>query len=1278
MNDHLPLQAPNPDCLHRIGGKDGRKGRACILINELKEGYALQQVICDASGHVVDLLTLEVNSSWERRTGLRAKDVVGKRASELVQALDPELLKIYERVAVGGEEINLPAFHCISNQDHSASLRSLGGGFCFLLLHDEACLEHSQNHEALLLAAVEQSPLSIVITDENGSIEYTNHYFLELTGYTKEELQGKNPRILQSNHTPKSLYKDLWDTLLQEKTWRGHFCNQKKTGECYWESACISPIHLADNTLHYLGVKEDITEKRRLQDTNDKLRRMSELSQDLMFILDRFGRSVYTNPAFDAIIVAPPTTCLWRHVPVQDRLSLRNTVRDAIRHTGSWRGTVELLGEEGAKKTFAGSLIHIPSQESHGFITGIFRDITAEKALERYLRNIEKMDAMGTLARGIAHDFNNLLTSILNAAELAGREVPNDSPILSKLKVIVQVGLRAREMNRCLLSFSQTSQDRRIPFDLSAIMRESAMLLEGTVQKGIEIRTNIASSIWIHGDPIQIQQMIMNIAINAYQAMKSEGVLELGVSEFNRKAVITLQDTGEGMDSLIRSKAFEPFFTTRSEEGQRGLGLSVAHNIAIQHGGDIRLESEKGKGTLVHIELPCSADEYPNVPETVEDENLGYGHVLLLDLAELQAALTKEALQILGYRVTSRTEPFIALDSFRDHPAIFDLVVVAYSKGTLSGEDFARKIKAIRPEIPILLCSGVEPPTLEDSPFDRFLAKPFTISELGQSLAKLRRQCNNPMAPLQTQARSEKELRQMKAQAHEILLVEDSPMTLALLRSWLSCAGYRIRSARDGQEAWEIISDQGIDAFSMVLSDIVMPRMNGLHLVERIREMDSDIPVVFLSTSNDSKAMKAALHLHVDEFLSKPFTSEELLECVKRQKLKIGTKKRTHETALAVRMAQRALTALPEKDLPLYSVHHSLTDAGGDVFRCFKQSDGSILFFLADVAGHSVISSYAVAAFLGLLSSMVGEIHALRDLILKLNKGIQDGPFSEVPVCALLGRWHPVFGRLHLINAGLPHGVLGSCMEPAPLHPEEDNNGFISRRIPINGTPLGVFDEPMVEEKVLFLFPGDRVFFATDGFFDTHDLDGQTMESIAAPLWTDLHATPIQDAVSILAGGVQAVTDNALEDDLLLVAFEQSPLRPDLLRFTIPSLPEAIDDAVIKLGAFLDKVPRSIPLTHSRRFDILLAAREGMTNAMQHGNKGKQEANIAIMARWETHPPALILAILDEGDGFSLDTLPPLLDPFSDRGRGIPFLRHAASRVEITGGELEVTFAWET
>ena len=1145
-------------------------------------------------------------------------------------------------------------------------------------------LSATQDVARLLGAAVEQSPASIVITDREGTIQYVNPRFVQVTGYSVEEAKGRNPRILKSGLQGPELYAGMWRDLTAGKTWSGQLANRRKDGSIFWEKALISPILSAGETTHYLAVKEDITRSREMEQSHRRLLSALEFTDEAIGVCRSEGEIIHANQAFRTVLGCTCQVCPNPELP-DDQCRMKRFVQepgkgvmDAVRagelKTGqTWRGHAAWVRSEGEKAmmlSISASPVQSPDGDGQDLLL-VCRDVTREQELENHLRHIEKMDALGTMVSGITHDFNNVLTAIQSAAELIEWQLPEDSPVRSKLSVILQASGRARELNRQILTFSRPSQERKVPFDLSAVIRECVHLLKNALPKDMALRTAITSSIWVTGDPAQIHQVLMNLGMNAVHAMEGKrGELEISLAEDAdsgpvggaRGALLSVRDNGCGMDEETLLRACEPFFSTKGAGKGTGLGLSVVHGIVQRHGGSLRFDSAPGRGTEALVWLPSTQSPVLSEEALPVDLLKGHGHVLLVDLEGVRVALTKEALQGLGYSVTAQSDPLEAMHAFREHPAIFDLVLLEYSAGPLPAEEFARRVRKLRKDIPVVLVSGsmatqsLTHDEIQTGPFDRVLTKPYGIRDLGKTIQKLLEgRPDKPVAPSTPGALQG---------AGRVLIAEDSAVTLSMLKSWMTKAGYSVAAARDGQEAWEILEKESIGAFSMVVSDVIMPRMDGIGLVERIRELDAEIPVVLLSSTENMDALKAAVHLQVSEFLAKPFDSTVLLACAGRLLSGVGARVRSAQTAQAVRMAQKAMVALPEKDLPLYSVHQSLTDAGGDVFRCFRQPDESIYFVLADVAGHSVISSYAVAAFLGLLTSLQSEVTGLPELALRLNRGIQQGPFAEVPVCVLMGRWSTATGRLHLLNAGLPHGVHYSP-------------GRGCGRIEINGTPLGIFDEPMVEEKVLMLEEGDRILFGSDGVFDVKDRDGRLFDDLSKEAWCGTAGSEVAEAVAAMGSLAHSMAESGIGDDLLLVGFAQPALNPGGLRVRIPGTAGAIDQAVAELESFLSIPPRSIPLTQSRRFDILTAAREALTNGLYHGNEGSPDKYLWLTARWQENPPALLMSVVDEGKGFDIASIATPVDALAERGRGIPFLRNCAGRVQMTGGELSLEFRWE-
>jgi signal transduction histidine kinase/CheY-like chemotaxis protein len=754
---------------------------------------------------------------------------------------------------------------------------------------------------------------------------------------------------------------------------------------------------------------------------------------------------------------------------------------------------------------------------------------------------MEKMDALGALAGGIAHDFNNILSAILSAAELMEWQLEADSPVRSKLEIIYKAGQRARALNQQILTFSRRTEEKRIPFDLSAVVKEVAALLRATLPERIRVQTDVASSVWVMGDPGQLHQVIMNLAVNGFQALKEQGgTLSLGLAESEepgaeRMALLTVGDTGAGMSPEVRERIFEPFFTTKPEGEGTGLGLSVVHGIVHKHGGSIQVDSEPGQGTRFQVAIPCQPAQTPAPFELAEDLQ-GSEHILFVDDEDIVTALAKEGLQALGYRVTAKTSAFDALEVFKAKPDSFDLLVTDLDMPSLSGAELTRRLRRIRPDLPALLVTGAF--QAPDSPlgltvgFAGILAKPLFTKDLARAVRRVldsRRLKPPPLGSMDKAfARADPA---PEADGPLVLFAEDSKVTRSLICSWLNKGGYRVLAANDGQAAWErYCAAQDPFGFSLLVTDLDMPRMPGLELVERVRGRDPQMPVLVLTASADVEALNRVLQLHVDEFLNKPFDSKVLLERVRRLTAERKSRlvsRQFAETAQAVRLAQRTMEALPEPDLPVYSICEPLTDAGGDVFRCLQRGDGSVLLVLADVAGHSVLSSYAVASFLGMLSSFAQDCQDLVALFQRLNQNIHTGPFPETAIAMLAAQWDLGTGRLHVVNAGNPYGIW--------------HRRGLARTEPVvlKGTPLGLFDQTQLSERVLVLEPGDRMLFGTDGLFDTLSPERGFFRDRVPELWQQSAEMPIQQALGALCDAAKQHGAGRITDDLLVVGLEQ-------------------------------------------------------------------------------------------------------------------------------------------
>ena len=1219
---------------------------------------------------------------------------------------------------------------CLREVDVYAVRIQQGGRFLLLATlfdqTDRKVAERSlAESEARFRNLADSTPMLIWTSGLDGKCNYFNRTWLEFRGRSLDEERGNGWAEGVHQDDLARCMKTYGDAFRHRVSFEMEYRILRHDGVYRWLLDKGLPRFTQElEFTGYVGSCLDITDRKTAEESMTTLVAAVEQVAEAIALTDREGTITYANKAFQTLTGFLASVAKgWTLEDLLEREEIGKALQLAAQGV-MWEGHVAVRTVDG--KTTEADMTCSPVRDGRGVISHfvtVMRDVTKELELERELRQAEKMDALGSLAAGIVHDSNNILTTILTAAELIKWKLPADSPLLSKVDVILQAGLCAAGLNKQILSFSRKSEEIRLPVDLSSIARGALQMLRNTVPVNIEIKGDLTSGIWVEGDPVQLHQIILNLAINAFHAMSDRGgKLQISLAEIlvdersplpgtsqGRHALLTVKDTGCGMDKPTLERMFDPFFTTKSQGEGTGLGLSIVHAAVTKAGGKIAVSSQPGKGTEFRIQWPCATGlELPTDEELAADVG-GDEAILFVDDEDLVAALAKLGLQNLGYSVTTRTNSTEALEEFTAHPDAYDLVFTDLAMPELNGIDLACQLQKIRPRTPILLVSGLPLATAlslnSQARFQGIVAKPFTAFDLAVAARKALAQVEQtpaeaPALPAPTLAPAREAHARKEAL---ILLAEDSHVTRALIKNWLERMGCEVIEARDGLEAWELFTkgpNQG--RFALVLSDVVMPRMDGLELTQLIRKADPTIPIAILTSNEDKDTVKSALNLGVNEFLNKPFEAPELIQCVENLlalRHSRMTTRRSMETAQAVRLAQKALVAVPEKDLPLFSLYEPLTDAGGDVFRCMKCADGSILFILADVAGHSVLSSYAVASFLAMLSTYVGECVALmastsapgswdsgssnllhccgqygkipcdplRHLAMKFNQGIQNGPFSEVPICVLLGLWTPASGRLQLLNAGIPHGLLGH---------KENQEVFA---LEINGTPLGVFPELMVEEFTLQLEPGNRLLFGTDGFFEVLSSAKQTFQDVAPDKWGALRESPIDWSLSVICEEARKHGNGMIADDLLVIGFEQPCLTQALgeLVLHLPSIPRAIDMACDRLSECIKLSELGRDLDRAQMFDIKLAVREALTNAVIHGNKNRPEASVTLRYWPEPARGCLKVSVTDEGPGFDLEAHSPPDDPLSERGRGIPLLRAYAQDLRMEGSQLTMTFQIE-
>jgi PAS domain S-box-containing protein len=391
----------------------------------------------------------------------------------------------------------------------------------------------------------------------------------------------------------------------------------------------------------------------------------------------------------------------------------------------------------------------------------VAKDITAvkrtqeEKArLEAQLRQAQKMEAIGTLAGGIAHDFNNILAAMMGYAELVLLNHPEGTRVHHYLDEILKAGDRAKNLVSQILAFSRQGESERKPIQLSPIVKESLKLLRASLPATIEIRQDIGRDEGIVlADPVQIHQIIMNLCTNAAHAMRENGgILEVGLHQSQADqnlcaahpdlrpgpcVVLAVGDTGCGMPQEILDRIFEPYFSTKEKGEGTGLGLAVVHGIVTGYGGVISVKSAPARGSVFEVFLPAVKSV---MVETHRDEALQSGRerILFVDDEPPLVEIGRDMLQHLGYEVVTFSSSLDALNAFRAQPDHFDLVITDMTMPQMTGERLAQTLIEIRPDLPVILCTGYSERITEERAgslgIKAFLLKPLSAHDLAKKV----------------------------------------------------------------------------------------------------------------------------------------------------------------------------------------------------------------------------------------------------------------------------------------------------------------------------------------------------------------------------------------------------------------------------------------------------------------------------------------------------------------------------------------------------------------
>lgn len=610
------------------------------------------------------------------------------------------------------------------------------------------------------------SPTPMAITRlRDGHYIAVNESFLRTTGYAREEVLGRTSLGLNRWADPEARERTKQQLLVQGTVSNVKTRMRAKSGELRETLLSFTLIELDDEPC-ILAIIDDVTEHKRaeaaLRASEERYRTVVEGSIQGLYI-HQGGVIRFANQAMADI---------FGYASVAELIGQKYEILVAPHERPRLEAyrVSRLRGEsppvrydfQGVRKD--GSLLWVEifvtliSWEGESAVLVTFLDITERKRLEAQLRQAQKMEAIGTLAGGIAHDFNNILSAIFGYTELAQLQVPKSSRAAKNLQGVLTAAERARELVRQILTFSRQREVERKPLQLASILRETLTLLRATLPASIEIQAHIAvDEGQVLADPTQIRQIVMNLCANAEYAMRDAGgVLEVSLDTVEittRMAavhpdlrpgmynVLRVHDTGHGMTPEVLERIFDPFFTTKTVGQGTGMGLPMVLGMVTGHGGRITVDSTPGAGTTFTIYLP--RDNAPVAgPEGAEHDYLhGTGRLLLIDDEPAIVESTALLLERLGYEVVTSTSSWEALTMFRSQPSRYQLVITDQTMPAMTGERLARELRRIRPDIPLILCTGfshtMNAETAARLDIDAFCMKPLDVRELSHTIHRL-------------------------------------------------------------------------------------------------------------------------------------------------------------------------------------------------------------------------------------------------------------------------------------------------------------------------------------------------------------------------------------------------------------------------------------------------------------------------------------------------------------------------------------------------------------